>query len=91
MFYNSFKVAKPRRFEYNFRYYKPPDEEEKRIKFRRIRKSEVNKKNSVLRLAILLVILSLTILYLEKRNAPHSRKADPTTKTFKVEEVIVVD
>lgn len=91
MFFNSWKVAKPRRFEYHFRYYKPADEEEKRIKFRRIRKSEVNRKSSVLRLAVLLVILSLTILYLEKRNAPHSRNADPTTRTFKVEEVIIVD
>ena len=86
MFQGFFRLSKPRQFTYSFRYYQPQDEE-KRIQFKKLRKSEPRQGSSILRLAILLIVLTLLFIYMQKKSsAPNAG-----TRTIIVEEVIVVD
>jgi hypothetical protein len=90
MWQSSFKLREPRKFSYQPRYYKPAGEE-KRILFKRLRKSQPAKKGSVLRLGILFVFLALLFFYLQKRAAQAPDTAEQGTRTITVEEVIVID
>ncbi len=85
------KTPTPRKFEYICKFYKPEQEEEKHIKFRRIRKSPPAKKGNVLRLVILLFVLALMFYYLQRQSGTSLSNPTPSSGTFKVEEVIVVD
>ena len=91
MFQSFFKQARPRPFRYNFRYYTPEAEDEKRIKFKRIRKSPQIKRNSVLRLFTLFFILLLIFIYMQKKAGRGTNTASPSSDTIIVEEVIVVE
>ncbi len=91
MFEDVFKKQRPRRFEPKYQFYKPPVEEEKRIHFKRIRKSERGAKSSLFRLAVLFIILFLVFLYLSQRADRSVMNANPEDDAIIVEEVIVID
>jgi len=85
------KPPTPREFHYEFRYYKPEDEDGRRIKFRRIRKSPTAEKGNWLRLAILLFVLAMMFYYLQRKAGVSLSNPTPSPGPIKVEEVIVVD
>jgi len=82
------KLPEPRRFNYRFRYFNPEGDDEKRIHFRRIRKSDSPKGGSSLRLVVLLVIIFLIVFFL-------SRQATvlfaPSSSKITIEEIEVVE
>ncbi|MBN2414039.1 hypothetical protein JXQ31_20355 [candidate division KSB1 bacterium] len=82
------KLPEPRKFNYRFRYYKPEEEEENRIHFKRIRKSKQPAKGSSIRLVVLLVIVFLVVFFLvrQKKNI-----LIPSSNTISIEEIEVVD
>lgn len=87
-----FQLNKPRRFEYHPRFAAEDDAEEskKRIRFRRIRHSPPVKRQSMLRLAMLLIMLVLLFNFLSRKSVQGHRGKSPEGP-IKVEEVIVVD
>jgi hypothetical protein len=82
------KLPKTRGFEYQFKYYKPENEDDRRIQFRRIRHSPPAEKAPVLRLLVLFVVLVFLFLYLEKTSDKYDTSKP---RSITVEEVIVVD
>lgn len=84
-----FELQKPRQFKIETYYYHPP-EDEKRIKFRRLRRSERMEKKSPLRLIAILILVIWAIIYLHKKGESLSREKDVSTN-FKVESVKVID
>jgi hypothetical protein len=85
------KNPTPRKFEYHYRYYKPEQDTEKRIHFRRIRKSTPAQKSSVIRLAVILLILVFMFMYLHKKGGSAASGIQRGSDKIIVEEVIVVD
>ncbi|OGB99590.1 hypothetical protein A2V82_11290 [candidate division KSB1 bacterium RBG_16_48_16] len=85
------KNPTPRKFEYQYRYYKPEQDTEKRVHFRRIRKSTPAQKGSVIRLAIILLILVFMFMYLHKKGGPSADGIQRGSDKIIVEDVIVVD
>lgn len=84
-----FELQKPREFKIETYYYHPP-EDEKRIQFRRLRRSERIEKKSPLRLIAILILVIWAIIYLQKREGPAARQNGASTN-FKVESVEVID
>ena len=84
------KLNEPRKFNYRVKYYTPPPEDDKRIKFKRVRHSPPAKKSSVLRLVLVCVVLIFMIFYLQKK-AGRSPSGQPKMEKFIVEDVIVVE
>ncbi len=82
------KPAEPRQFNYQFRYYKPDDEDQKKIQFRRIRKSNPPQKVSSLRITVILVIV-VVIAFLLFRKAPDF--FTPSQDNVTLEEIQVVE
>ena len=84
-----FELQKPRQFKIETFYYKPP-EEEKRIQFRRLRRSERIEKKSPLRLIAILILVIWAILYLQKKGETLPQERGASTN-FKVESVQIVE
>ena len=84
-----FELQKPRQFKIETYYYHPADEE-KRIHFRRLRRSERIEKKSPLRLVAILILVIWAIIYLQHRGEPVPREPKASTN-FKVESVKIVD
>jgi hypothetical protein len=91
MFFNPMNTVKPRRFEYEFRYYKSDEDKEKKIEFRRILKSPEPASGSLLRLFIMLMLIVITFIYLGKKGGPQSLKQEPKAEPIKVEEIVIVE
>ncbi|MBN1996584.1 hypothetical protein JW935_03460 [candidate division KSB1 bacterium] len=91
MFEDVFKKQRPRRFEPKYQFYTPPKDDDKRIHFRRIRKSERGTKSSLLRLVVLFIILFMVFLYLFKRGERPRVESSSENDVIIVEEIIVVD
>ena len=85
---NFIKLQEPRKFNYRFRYYKPESEDDKRIHFKRIRKSKQLEKGSSLRLAVLLVIVFLVVFFLMRQT---KNIFTPSSETITIEEIEIVD
>ncbi|MDZ7724996.1 MAG: hypothetical protein U5R06_19835 [candidate division KSB1 bacterium] len=84
-----FELQKPREFKIETYYYHPP-EEEKRIQFRRLRRSERIEKKSPLRLIAVLILIIWAIIYLQKKGGSVAEQNGASTN-FQVESVEVVD
>lgn len=84
------KLPQTRGFDYKCQFYdsESEDEDAKRIKFRRIRKSPPAQKGSVMRLIALFFVGLLFFLYLYKAGESGKGK---NNNQIQVEEVIVVD
>jgi hypothetical protein len=85
------KDPTPRKFEYQFRYYNPQQDTENRVHFRRIRASTPPQKGSLIRLAVILLILVFTFVYLHKKSGPSANGIQRGPDRIIVEDVIVVD
>ncbi len=83
------KLPRPRGFEYQYRYYTPPEDEEKRIRFQRIRKSKVGPRTSLTRLLIILIALILIFAYLQKKAG--SLGSSDKIEKIEVKDVIIVE
>ncbi len=83
------KLPRPRGFEYQYRYYTPSEEEERRIQFRRIRKSKIGPRSSTTRLIVLLIALILAFVFLQRKAG--SLGSSQNIEQIQVEDVIVVD
>ncbi|MBN1542180.1 hypothetical protein JW992_08515 [candidate division KSB1 bacterium] len=85
-------LVQPRRFDYQPRFYRPEQEDGKRIHFHRIRHSEVPKGGAITRLLILFVVLTAIFFYLQ-RNLTGSAvySSDSSAAPIQIEEIIVVD
>ena len=87
-----FKLAKTRGFDYRYQFYNPEDDEDKkRIKFKRIRKSSPAKKGSVLKLFIFAVALLLGIIYLQKKSGGSLDQPDPNAGKIILEDFEIVE
>ncbi|NOY59357.1 MAG: hypothetical protein GXO75_10595 [Calditrichaeota bacterium] len=86
-----FKIAKPRKFEYNYRFYKQENDKTKRIEFKSFRSSRYTQKGSLLRIVFLLIFL-VYLFFVFKKSAIDTQNATaPNSDKIKVEEIIVVD
>ncbi len=84
-------INKPRQFNYRPKFYTPQDEDEKRIRFKQLRKNKHTKKGSTFRLVILVILLALMSYYLNKKAGNTTIKNAGKKPTITVEEVIVVE
>ncbi|HPG38976.1 MAG TPA: hypothetical protein PLI87_06190 [bacterium] len=82
------KVPEHRRFNYQFRYYKPETEERPRIHFERLLKSEPPKRVSALRTIMMLVIIIIIVVLLLRKG---SNFLEPTQDNVILEEIQVVE
>lgn len=86
------KLDKPRQFKFQTYYYNPAkddEEENKRIKFRRIRHSKRGSKNNPVRLLAVVIILIFMIYYLQKQAVVYD--AVEQSNTIHVEDIVIVE
>jgi len=82
------KLPEPRRFNYRFRYYNPDEEDDKKIHFKRIRKSKQPARGSSLRLFVILVIVFLIVVFLLRGT---TKIFTPSSDTITIEEIEIID
>jgi len=86
-----FKIEKPRKFEYNYRFYKQKNDKEKRIEFKSFRSGRYSRKGSLLRMVLLLIFLVYLFFVLKKSAINTQNATAPNSDKIQVEEIIVVD